>query len=209
MRRWLPLPLLAFAACRGEVVHGVTLQFGTSEEEAPLGFQCREGLRSIALDGCTPGDPARFEAQIVIDFVRTGGLPQCRPQSLLDWCEETSGCEPLADLRWCETVAFDVPGGCDALDELRFADVMPHSTVLDDAPDEPVIVRAVLTTEPCDAFAEAGAGYDRDAILGCVYSCPVVLRTVDVVELDLDSLDGTCGRVDLDVCANGLEASAP
>jgi hypothetical protein len=47
-----------------------------------------------------------------------------------------------------------------------------------DAPDGPVVVRAVASTEPC-AQLEARGRFDVDGLMGCAYSCPVVLDDLD------------------------------
>ena len=80
--------------------------------------------------------------------------------------------------------------------------------VLNDAPDEFVIVRAVGTLQSCDDLLPAAAAvelpaFDKKLLTGCAYSCPVLLDRVDQdVYLGFETLTGLCEQ-GVRTCSDG------
>ncbi|MBA3818779.1 MAG: hypothetical protein H0X17_07800, partial [Deltaproteobacteria bacterium] len=80
--------------------------------------------------------------------------------------------------------------------------------ILSDAPDRPVVIRVVATTQPCDEIAQVEpgdpslyVGLDARAAVGCAYSCPVLLDEVTgSISVSLDALDDRC-EASVAVCA--------
>jgi hypothetical protein len=75
-----------------------------------------------------------------------------------------------------------------------------------DAPDDPVIVRAIGVAAHCpDPSAPYSYPIPTDSLLGCEYSCPVKLDDLDgPVLLDLDTFGQHCEEA-VDVCAGALQ----
>src|SRR5262249_59177232 len=76
-------------------------------------------------------------------------------------------------------------------------------TVSPNAPQQPVMIRAVATAQTCAELA-GGAPYDTAQLMGCALSCPVQLGDIsgDVL-LDLPTLSDQC-EAGVDACATGM-----
>jgi hypothetical protein len=178
---------LLLASCE-ERVRRVSLSF-SDDGDGPRGFLCKESagddyLLTRALDG--------GRASLVVDFIRLGGFPLCRPIKLLDWCRE-NGCEILGGKRAC----FDLPPlPSDAGEAFEAAATavsdLEGSTVTSSAPDEPVLVRVVAVAATCAEVEAGGLTFDCAKLMGCANSCPVYLPGVDDVPLDLDVSGEQC-----------------
>ena len=86
----------------------------------------------------------------------------------------------------------------------RFHDTEP-GRIIDDAPDVPMIVRAVITLESCASIERIEQGSYQSLAggdaLGCAYSCPFVPDTVQgSIVLGLDAMEDSCER-NMRVCA--------
>lgn len=146
---------------------------------------------------------------LVFDFVRTPSFPRCREATILAECEET-GCAAIPEARSCLRVPRSVIDELDAsdLEDLRISDLIAgQPLLLPDAPRETVIVRLAIGLEgdgptPCDD-PTALAQFDERLLLGCGYSCPVVLDHADEVEVDLDAVVGAraCDETVVNRCA--------
>ena len=161
-------------------------------EVGPLGFTCQESLppnpylidRAVALGGSM--------ASLVVDFIPLGGTPDCRLPGLVGWCTQHA-CTPLAASRICipRDLSRFVAGGA-PLVQAGLATLMSLSgtSVSSDAPEGPLIVRVVGTTESCDELARsADLSFDHCRVFGCAYSCPTTLQAVDgTLHLDIDFL---------------------
>jgi hypothetical protein len=143
---------------------------------------------------------------MVVDFLRLGGFPSCRPTPLSEWCN-ANGCPPITEARRCFPLEF--PGaveGCpgERAEPCRLAraiDNLGGAPILDDAPDESVVIRAVAVAESCDEVAAGGSTFARERLMGCSYSCPVVLDEVEgEIFLDLESGLQPCSP-NVEVCA--------
>ncbi|HWO24652.1 MAG TPA: hypothetical protein VNO30_38180 [Kofleriaceae bacterium] len=186
------------AACARE--HDVRIELGSDDGTLGLGFRCVDAqgtpLAARALVG------GRLEFRIVLDLIGVGDtVPGCRGEEILRACPRAEDCPTLvvsADgRRACVEVTVAPP-----LDQAsitrQVADALRGLELTPDAPDRPVIVRAVATTERCDERLVAPAGdtyasLDPDAAIGCAYSCPLQLDTVEgAIALYLDALDERC-----------------
>lgn len=194
------LALLALAAC--QTAHVVTLQLGPNDDTLTAGFTCFQdaamnkllAARAIQADGAL-----RFA--IVVDVVSLGGqLPGCRGEELVAACPSgTCTIVPRADgTRYCRDITVDAAAVASAI----AMDLGPMLTsirtqlraeaVTVDAPNEPVVIRAVGTTESC---LNVPTTFDSTRLIGCAYSCPVQLDQVDgPISLSLDTLTRACER---------------
>lgn len=204
-RASLVLALLAGCTVQREVA----LTFG-SEGEGLDGFMCRDPAGQYLLDRAKDSDGGVRGGSLVIDFVRLGGVPGCRTGQLMKWCS-THECRPLAHTRAC--VPLTLPTSTMKREELRAAVLSAmkqtgNTGVLADAPDEFVIVRAVGSLEPCGALmpaadAPALPDFDKAQLLGCAYSCPVLLDRVEQdVYLGFETLTAQCEQ-GVRICSDG------
>lgn len=191
MRRALVFMLLAGCA----PTRTVSLTFGESGEGLD-GFMCRDHDDRLLMSRL-PGDGA---ASLVFDFIELKGVPGCRTGQLVEWCK-TRDCIPRAETRTCAPITFEQPVA-DTRAALRaqlraaMRTVRGHEAS-DDAPDDFVLVRVVGTTEPCDAVMARATSvpFDASKLLGCAYSCPVLLDRVETsVFLGFDGFVENCSQ---------------
>jgi len=154
--------------------------------------------RLLAERGARPG--GGFAATVVLDYLTFEGVPSCRPTQLLSWCRDRD-C-PVAR-RDCAEVSLDppLPGSAAEIQRALLDQLRAQSPLTSDAPDGVVVVRMVMTSQPCSELAGL-VNYDCDDLMGCVYSCPVQLDEVSgPVLLELDALTDTCTEGEVGICA--------
>src|SRR5262249_18427470 len=130
---------------------------------------------------------ARFHLVIDVLAMAPGAPTSCLPIGIAAWCTQNQSCLPVPAMRRCLDVdlsdgaAAYLGGTIGAEVETQLAGLMP----IEDAPHDPVLVRAVATTQSCAAVMALGPSdpFDRAQLVGCARSCPVTLDSVD--ELDL------------------------
>ena len=194
--RGVAVACAVLAACQR--THEVSIQLGPDDSTFTVGFQCRLDTGMPLIERAHLG--AAYKFSVVIDIVDLGGvLGGCRGEELVKLCQ-TGVCSivPRADgTRYCVEVelpeALIRSGNPKAiLDALR--PKLAVEPVTTNAPDRPVLIRAVGTTQPCDALRNSTlASFDAMSVTGCAYSCPVQLDAVDgPVALSLDALDDRC-----------------
>jgi len=156
-------------------------------------------------------EPAFIDEDVllVFDFVRTSTFPRCRPTEIVEACASGT-CTAIPSARTCLRVPRARLAEIDEadLDELRVSDFVDgQPLLLADAPTETVIVRLTVVLDggdgsPCDATAPL-ARFEPRRLLGCGYSCPVALGSVDAVDIDMDAVVGTrpCDENVVRVCA--------
>jgi hypothetical protein len=151
-------------------------------------------------------DGSTFSLHLIVEYVRLGGFPGCRVAELSAWCNaHPDACRPVR--RTCIPITFTAPPGA-APAELsrRVAEgLAERRTIDDDAPSEPVVVRivGVAKSGACDASEQDPAAPYAGALVGCAYSCPVVLTSVEGdVLVDVDVVKETCSRGLVDLCAS-------
>lgn len=211
MKRALLSVLLLLGACT--VQREVSLTFG-SEGEGLDGFMCRDpgANNQFLLDRAKDGDGGVKSGSLVFDFVRLGGVPGCRTGQLVKWCS-THECKPLRQTRSCVPITLPTVTPMMPRETLRAAvlTAMKQAAsfgVLNDAPDEFVIVRAVGTLQSCDAMLPSTEdvelpAFDKKQLTGCAYSCPVLLERVDQdVYLGFETLTGLCEQ-GVRTCSDG------
>jgi hypothetical protein len=196
----LTAALVVGAGCERD--HEVTIQLGPSDDTLTAGFNCvqdADNMKLLAARALQPDNSLRFA--VVVDVISLGGqLPGCRGEELFAACPAgTCTIVPRADgTRYCEDItvsAADVAAAMNGnlvpmLNSIRTQ--LQAQPVTLDAPDEPVLLRSVATTESCAAIP---AEFDLDRLVGCAYSCPVQLDEVDgPVALSLDALTRACER---------------
>ncbi|MFZ5442865.1 MAG: hypothetical protein ACOZQL_22860 [Myxococcota bacterium] len=193
MRRLLTL--LCVASLAGCVqTRTVAVSFGANGEGLD-GFLCEDTSGQRLISRAPPGGMV----SLVVDFVTLGGVPGCRTGQLMEWCK-THDCRPHPAKRSCVEVPLEVRGTsrpevrAALLESLRAAGA---KEAVADAPDEFVLVRIVGTTQPCTEVTqkdgELFVAFDPSKLLGCAYSCPVLLDHVeDDVYLGFDTLTASC-----------------
>jgi hypothetical protein len=188
------------AACERE--HVVTIQLGPSDDTLTAGFNCvqdADTMKLLAARALQPDNSLRFA--VVVDVISLGGqLPGCRGEELFAACP-AGRCTivPRADgTRYCEDITVSAADVAAALNEDSGPMLNSIRTQLQaqpvtlDAPDVPVLIRSVATTESCAAIPTE---FDLTRLVGCAYSCPVQLDEVDgPVALSLDTLTRMCER---------------
>ena len=169
-------------------------------DDGATGLSCVDSStgRVLAERGLTPG--GGFAATVVLDYLAFDGVPSCRPTQLLGWCGSRD-C-PVVH-RDCAEVGLDapLPPSAGAIQQALIDQLRARGPLTGDAPDGVVIARMVLTRQPCAELREI-VNYDCDALMGCVYSCPVQLDEVsgDVL-LELDALSDGCTQTEVGICA--------
>jgi hypothetical protein len=209
--RHVLLACVVLAGCERQ--RDLQLLFGPTANDLTTGFQCRDsnGVRLIRRAVVPGTGKARF--QLVIDLLTVGDrLPGCRGEDLVATCSVTGVCalQPPSLERYCQPLEVSESALGSEIEILRQLAAQLHDTpagrVIDDAPDRPVLVRAVLTTEPCDRVRRVESGsyqrLDPAVALGCAYSCPFVPDTIEgAITLALDALDDQC-EANMRVCAS-------
>ena len=191
-------------ACKSEEVHEVTLTFARPNR-AQRGFECKDRSTGKPLFDRLAANGGK--GSLVVDYVLLGGVPHCRPVQLAEWCK-AHPCPLDLKGRYCTSIVLP-NDGTSPVDAVTHAiDKVSGTVVSRNAPDGYVLVRAVLSAESCDELT-TGADFDRSRLVGCVYSCPVLLSSVDGdLLLDLDAANANCEDA-VDACAeiNGGGAS--
>lgn len=196
MRAHLALALVALAGCAAEV-NPVQLGF---PDDRVIGLTCTDSRTGEPLITNAAVVGGAVSVSVVVDYLAFDGVPGCRVNQLLSWCTGP-GC-PIAR-RDCVPLVLEppLPTTTDGVLSAAVAELRALGPITDDAPDDVVLVRMVVTNQPCDALPASGR-FRCDDLLGCVYSCPVQLDAVrGVVELELDALDGQCTEAEVAVCA--------
>lgn len=191
MRKHVVAFALLAAGCGQE--HTVRLELGDGAGNITQGFLCRT---EVALPGLAAGDylferghdlaSGAVTFSLAVDVVSLGRvLPGCLPEELLGVCRN-GACGVAA--RACEQVSVRGPRGkplAAMTDSERTAFLAEVGGALRglpplfrDAPDGPVVLRAVLSTQPC-AELLASEAFGIESLMGCAYSCPAVLDNLD------------------------------
>jgi hypothetical protein len=179
--------ILFLAACSGDT-RTIDLAFGAGTRS---GLRCQDEsgafLIARAID---PGRILRFS--VLVDFIDIGGVPMCRPGDIIDFCQ-TRDCAPLPDRACFDVEPRTIPLGANALEVVaEMLRTLDGQLVTGDAPQTPVIIRAVATAQSC-AEVPGITALDPGELIGCAWSCPVQLDSIegDVV-LDLPALSDRC-----------------
>jgi hypothetical protein len=191
----LAWPLLLFSCAEHHQVQ--LILGGASESRLPQSFRCGSEDRTRALITRTFTAPNTVSFNLVVDFIRLGGLPYASPVSVITWCEDHD-CQVMAPggQRYCLPLSTTVPGG--GLLQIRQGVIdilqrLPGQNVVEDAPDEPVVVRMVATMEPCSAIT-ADHRFVEAELVACAVSVPIDgfdSLEGDVV-LELPTVDDRC-----------------
>ncbi|MEM9462199.1 MAG: hypothetical protein AAGF11_49045 [Myxococcota bacterium] len=189
----LVLPLALATACEQDVRH-VELVLGSvaiPDQVAPRGLDCVD--QDGRLMACRIYDPDPPVLTMVVDMIPLGGLPRCRANSLQAWCAEaTHDCRPDLDRRAIFELSLPPDRSLlevfEAMKSELSGQVLPNPLV-----SEPVIVRATFLAQDVATVEAAGEEPSCEALVGCVYSCPVVLDGVEgELPLELDAFNIRC-----------------
>lgn len=191
--------LLALTAC--EEQRTVTLLLGPDDHTLTAGFACRAESGELLIEHARAGGTYRF--QVVIDTVALGAtFPGCRGEEIVASCND-GDCARIS--RFCASIQIpqaELTSPTAVLAALHAQ--LGHHELIADAPDTPIVVRAVTTLQSCDDLMPAAGVYprlDAERAVGCAYSCPVILDELSgSLGMALDTLD--------DHCANQVRACA-
>ena len=203
------LLVLLIVGCARE--HEVRLLLGPDEQAITIGFRCRQAADPTKFLFARAVQNGEVRFNLVVDIVGFGGrYPGCRGEELVAACPDRTSCRVLqrpGRNRFCMRDLHFSATNIQSPEMIRqtLIDQLRGSVVVGDAPDTPVLIRAVATTEDCTAIeAPEGDTYpdlDENLAVGCAYSCPVVLDDVqDSISLSLDVLDDLCEQT-VRVCA--------
>ena len=196
MRR---LILLLLIGCSGEN-KVIDLTFGGGTRS---GLRCQDETGAFLIArAIDPGRILRFS--VLVDFIDIGGDPMCRPGDILEFCQ-TRDCAPLpVPERTCIDVdPRSIPLGANVLEvAAEMLRTLDGTLITSDAPKSPVIIRAVATAQSC-AEVPGITALDPLELIGCAWSCPVQLHTVEgEVVLDLPAFGDRCAA-SVAFCATG------
>lgn len=187
---------ISLAAC--EQHRTVTLLLGPDDKTLTAGFTCKDDNGDLLLDATRVGNS--FVFSLVFDTIDLGGSqPGCRGEELVDACD-TKMCSRVH--RFCKQVTVPTMDPTTILAQLHGQ--LGHPDILPDAPDDPVVVRAVATRQSCAEVLPPDGTFpklDADQAVGCAYSCPVILNDLNgSLGLALDTLDDQCAA-EVHACA--------
>ncbi|MEM9188904.1 MAG: hypothetical protein AAGF12_06995 [Myxococcota bacterium] len=137
---------------------------------------------------------------VVVDFIATGDVPLCQPLGVRAWCRERQ-CDVVA--RSCLEV--DIEGLSSAEAIRKFQEAVDGFVVTENAPDGPVIVRAIVSAESCDVsggLASIDARPNPEKGITCMIGCAPDLDSVAMsVRLDVfRNEEGVCGLAEVALC---------
>ena len=219
MRRLLVAAVVVSCA----IHHHVRVVLGPADGSSSNGYECRDPLDPTKFLFARAVVDGHLRFNLVVDLIDLGGqYPGCLAEQIHNACTDASGnarCKLLrsaAPTRVC--VPVDVPIAGDPGAAIAKALRDQYSTVIDNAPDQPVILRAVATTQSCGSIqTPAGSGDwpnlasdntpgSANTVLGCAYSCPVLLDQVaDAVYIGIDIGLGTITN---DQCISAIDECA-
>jgi len=188
LSRALLIVLLALGACTKE--NDIRLTFGDGPR-IPLGFRCRDAQMRLLVQRAVTARILRFS--VVTDFIGLeGGFPTCRLSQIVDFCADHA-CSPITDppTRVCTEFEKQLGPTEEAIVALyQILSNLPDAPLIEDAPDQPMIIRVIATAQPCSQIA---GGFDTGQLVGCVFSCPLQPDQIsgDVL-LDLPAFNDNC-----------------
>lgn len=206
--------VLLVAGCARE--HEVNILLGPTSDSVTVGFLCRADAVPHELLFSSAVNSGRVEFNLVVDLVGfQGRYPGCRGEELVKACPTRESCDILLrpiGKRFCTPLHIEVADVINPDVDIRnkavrdtLTEQLNNKTIFADAPDIPVLVRAVATTQACAEIENPvnGAYPDLNAMaaVGCAYSCPVLLDEVrGTLSLSLDALSDQC-EMQVRICA--------
>jgi hypothetical protein len=149
---------------------------------------------------------------VVLDYLRIGGEVECRsPFALFQWCREPDHATcPILDRHAISVHLPDVPADAGAA-ELKGAvnamyaairDAVTKQPVLSSpSPDEWVVARLFASTQDCATLTADPKAIDLPQVVGCAFSCTVLLRDRTDIPLELDNGFQACQTPLVHACA--------
>lgn len=189
LARLLLVLALAPAGCARD--NTITIELGSTPVgmgiTVPIGFQCIQDDVPLLQRAISPTE---LNFSITVDFVQIEGVPSCRATELYNWCS-THTCQRVPGPQHRQCVDFThipIPAGMDARAVMAARLGALRGNLLDiTAPEGTVLVRLSAAAQGCNE------PYQRDKLLGCAFSCPIVLDTVHgEVLLGLPTLSRMC-----------------
>lgn len=192
------LCLVAALLCACDDHHSVKLLLGPDENTLSIGFQCHAPGSNKPLFEAAKQLDGMYHFQIVVDFAPVANhVPGCRGEDITRTCNK-GNCEPQVGARYCRALVVTGSSADELLANIK-SQLLSDPTIIANAPDGSVMIRAVSTLQTCDQVEQAtGDTYPplvAASALGCAYSCPVELDHVSKVSLYLDALDTDCASL--------------
>lgn len=186
--------VVMLGGCQRE--HVLTVLLGPDPRTPSMGFLCRQDGNPTKLLVERPDVlvGSMVTTSFVVDIVSLGGrLPGCRGEEIIAACT-TGDCELTgsSETRYCQQVTFpaSLARDRDALMQ-TITEQLHRAPIVSDAPNGPVMIRAVSTSQTCDELLTQAI--DPAKAVGCAYSCPAVLDDIDgPISLSLDTLNAQC-----------------
>jgi len=147
----------------------------------------------LLLNARTAPNSNRFALHLIVEYVALGGFPGCRVAELASWCASSAN-RCRVTRRKCLPVEWETTDTAPSAEDLSRAlsDAIGKQQIIDDnAPSEPLLVRIVgvtSTSSTCSPDEENPEGAYAGTLVGCAYSCPAVLTTLEgsiLVDVDL------------------------
>jgi hypothetical protein len=194
------LCLLTITAC--ERTHELKVLLGPDPVTPSQGFLCKQTAspNDYLIEKAVAGD-GTIQFNMVVDVITLGGkLPGCRGEEIVTACK-AGACKLTAQsARYCVPIKFPTSLASDANRAQLMQSItqqLETQAIATNAPDGPVLIRAVATTQACDAVTTPQDGVypslDGSAAVGCAYSCPAILDDVDgPISLSMDTLTDQC-----------------
>ena len=210
--------------------HNVRLLLGPNESTISSGFLCMDPLDTSQLlfARAYTASTGTLDFRLVVDLIDLGGaFPSCLAEDIRATCLDESGpcklLQSIAPTRICEQVSMPFDLSTNAAVQVNNYLHAHYTGLIANATDRPVIVRAVATLESCNdvrqpssTHPDSWAHLDSDdpssptaknVVLGCAYSCPVLLDEVDdSVSLGIDLGFGV--GIPNDACIATIDACA-
>lgn len=159
--------------------------------QGPRGLDCVDTEGRLMACRTYDADPPRLS--VVLDVIPLRGLPRCRPNALQNWCDDpTHDCTPDLDRRAIFEV--EVPAERNLITLIEHMEDELSGQMLDSPIlDEPVILRATFLALDETEARESRESFACEALVGCLYSCPVVLGGLEgELPLELDASNVRC-----------------
>jgi hypothetical protein len=174
----------------------VTIRLGPTDDTLSQGFLCVGDISGEELIRSANIGDGKLRFAVVVDIIGLGSkVPGCRGEELITAC---SGGQCTLEHRACRIVTIDIDPMMDRGPEIlaKLRAELADFQVIDNAPDEPVLIRVMSVKGECPSLVDNVAS----TALGCAYSCPTRLDDVDEVFVSLDTLTNQCENA-VRICA--------
>lgn len=199
MKRAVVVAFALVAACNRD--HSVTILFGATEDKASTGLVCPSASNALIGQGVVPG-AGLLEFGLVIDVIDFHGtFPTCFPDDLITTCAPANACTRRNRTCIDANVTFSGQENIVLAAQHQLASSQPPIEF--GATNTPVLVRLtaflpaagrsmtpchdVGLDDPTTALGMSLVGNPMIDLVGCAYSCPVVLDDVNTLAVGIST----------------------